>query len=292
MKRIIYMLGLTMFLAACNNNSEESDAYGNFEATEVLVSAEVNGRSLRLTAEEGDVINKGAVICVIDTVPLTIKRDQLGASKLAALSKLNQVKAQIAVLKAQKKVAQKDFNRIEKMHNDGAATARQFDEAEGQLTVMDRQLDSYHTQIKSVRAEVAVVERQIEEVLDQLSRCEVKMPIQGTVLQKFSEEGELIAGGKPIIKVADLERMYLRAYVSGKQLPQLKLGQKVKVLFDKDASTNQSIDGVVSWISSSAEFTPKIIQTKEERVDLVYAVKVKIQNDGRVKIGMPGEVKF
>lgn len=292
MIRYYFILLILSVLTACQSGDGESDAYGNFEAIETFVSSEVTGKALQLNAKEGQVLKTGTLVCLVDTVPIVIKRDQLEASRLAAISKLDQVNASLEVLMAQKEVLQKDFQRVTKMLKDGAATQKQFDDVEGQLTVLDRQADSHQAQMNSIHAEVKVVEAQLAGVLDQLKRCGVKMPLDGTILQKYSEAGEMIMAGKPILKVANLETIYLRAYVTGKQLPAIQLNQKVQVIFDKDETTDQSMEGTISWISSSAEFTPKIIQTKEERVDQVYAIKVLVKNDGRLKIGMPGEVKF
>ena len=292
MIRYYFMLLIISVLTACHSGDGESDAYGNFEAIETFVSSEVSGKALQLLVEEGQNLKTGDLICLVDTISLVIKQDQLEASRLAAISKLDQVSASLEVLKAQKEVLQKDYQRITKMLKDGAATQKQFDDVEGQLTVLDRQADSHQAQMNSIRAEVKVVEAQLAGVLDQLRRCRVQMPVDGTVLQKYSEAGEMIVAGKPILKVANLEAIYLRAYVTGKQLPAIQLNQSVQVIFDKDETANQSMEGTISWISSSAEFTPKIIQTKEERVDQVYAIKVLVKNDGRLKIGMPGEIKF
>ncbi|MBI9060820.1 MAG: HlyD family efflux transporter periplasmic adaptor subunit [Marinilabiliaceae bacterium] len=292
MIRYYFILLILSVLTACQSGDGESDAYGNFEAIETFVSSEVTGKALQLNVEEGQVLKTGTLVCLVDTVPIVIKRDQLEASRLAAISKLGQVSASLEVLKAQNEVLQKDYQRITKMLKDGAATQKQFDDVEGQLTVLDRQADSHQAQMNSIRAEVKVVEAQLAGVWDQLRRCRVQMPVDGTILQKYSEAGEMIMAGKPILKVANLETIYLGAYVTGKQLPAIQLNQKVQVIFDKDEATDQSMEGTISWISSSAEFTPKIIQTKEERVDQVYAIKVLVKNDGRLKIGMPGEIKF
>jgi len=292
MIRYYLMLLMSLAMTACHSGDGESDAYGNFEAIETFVSSEVSGKAMQLSVQEGQKLKTGALVCLVDTVPVVIKRDQLLASRTAAMSQLDQVHASLRVLMAQKAILQKDYERISKMLNDGAATQKQFDEVEGQLNVLDRQADSHQAQMNSIRAEVKVVDAQLDGVLDQLQRCRVQMPLDGTILQKYSEACEMILAGKPILKVANLETIYLRAYVTGKQLPAIQLGQSVQVIFDKDETSNQSIDGSISWISSAAEFTPKIIQTKEERVDQVYAIKVLVQNDGRLKIGMPGEVKF
>lgn len=288
----IFWVALLAIAVSCNNGEEDSDAYGNFEATDIQISAEVNGRILQLEAEEGQRLKKSELIALIDTVPLLLKRNQLMASRKAAQSKIDQVQASVEVLKAQKGVLMKDVTRVYNMFRDKAATSKQVDDLQGQLQVMDKQLAGLQTQISSVYAELNVIDAQLTEVADQLARCWLTMPLEGTVLQRYAEKGEMAVVGRPVIKVADLDNMYLRAFVSGSQLPGIKIGQKVEVRFDQTEDSNQSLEGTISWISSSAEFTPKIVQTKEERVDLVYAIKVAIRNDGRVKIGMPGEVKF
>nr|WP_319399090.1 HlyD family efflux transporter periplasmic adaptor subunit [uncultured Carboxylicivirga sp.] len=292
--KIKYALIMVVVLlaSACSNGDDASDAYGNFEATDKLISSEVSGRVLRLKVDEGQQLKQGDLIALIDTVQLTIKRNQLFASRKAALSKIDQVKASMGVLNAQKEVVKKDLQRVSNMYKENAATIKQLDDLQGQEQVMDKQLIGYRAQIESINAEVAVTDAQLTEIEDQLRRCSLIMPSDGTVLQKFVEQGEIAVMGKPVIKVADLNQMYLRAFVSGSQLPNIKIGQKVVVRFDKSEDSNQTMNGTISWISSLAEFTPKIVQTKEERVDLVYAIKVAIENDGRVKIGMPGEVKF
>ena len=291
--KIKYLLFMMLpLVSACHSGEGDPDAYGNFEATEIFVTPEVGGKINQMAFEEGDLLAAGDLMVTIDTVTLLLKRDQLVASKLAAQSKLEQVKASQEVLMAQKEILEKDFQRLSNMLEDGAATQKQYDDVAGQMVVIDRQVKSHQAQLNSIVAEVAVVDTQIAALEDQLSRCRVRMPVRGTILQKFNQMGELAVAGKPLAKVADLERLYLRAYVSGNQLPNIKIGQKVTVLIDRDKKTNQSLEGTITWIASSAEFTPKIIQTKEERVDQVYAIKVLVLNDGRVKIGMPGEVKF
>lgn len=279
-------------LLGCQNSDDASDAYGNFEATDAIVSSEVSGRVLQVNVDEGELVSKGELISLIDTTMLSIKRQQLLASKRAALSKIAQINASKGVLKAQRAVLAKDVERIYNMYKDNAATSKQLDDAQGQLHVMEKQMLGFDSQIVSVYAEVDVIDTQITELNDQLERCEVRMPMEATILQKFVENGEMSMVGKPVVKVADLSQMYLRAFVSGSQLSQVEIGQVVEVRFDKNKKENHTLSGKVSWISSSAEFTPKIIQTKEERVDLVYAIKVEVENNGQIKIGMPGEIKF
>ncbi len=291
-RSVILSLISGLLIISCSFNNEDSDAYGNFEATEVFISAETAGKILQIDTEEGEKLNEGELICLVDTVPYHLKRNQLVAQRSVALSKAEQVKVAKEVLVAQKKIVDQDFERIQKMFQDKAATQKQIDDVSGQIDVLKRQLKGQDASLQSVYSEIEVINAQLAEIEDQISRCYVKAPYDGVVLQKIAEQGELVASGKPIIKMANLSTLFLRAYVSGNQLPSVKLGQEVTVVFDKDEDENQSVKGTVSWISSSAEFTPKIIQTKEERVDLVYAIKVLVENDGRLKIGMPGEVKF
>lgn len=286
---------LTVFLIifySCGSEDVESDAFGNFEATDILISSEANGKVIRLLVEEGEALKKGDIVAIIDTTQLHIKKTQMQASHKAAESKIAQIKAQKEVLRAQKGVLMKDVTRVYNMFRDKAATSKQVDDLQGQVHVMDKQLEGFDSQIASVKAEMEVINTQLLELQDQINRCTTAMPSNGTILQKFAEQGEMTAMAKPLIKIADLNKMYLRAFITGAQLPAVKIGQEVEIRFDKTEDSNQTIKGTISWISAKAEFTPKIIQTKEERVDLVYAIKVAVQNDGRIKIGMPGELKL
>jgi HlyD family secretion protein len=289
MKNLIILL-LPLVVWGCGNSNHKSDAYGNFESTEVTVSAEVLGRAMAVNFNEGDALTQGHILCIIDTVPLCLQRDQLMASRQSAQTGVKKVSTNIDVLKAQKQIVERDLARLNQLKAENAATAKQLDDAEGQLTVIDRQIDNAQAQLASVLAEVAVIDSKIASMNDQIARCTIVAPITGTVLNKLVEQGELVAQGKPVAKMANLDQMELRAYISGDELPQLKIGQTVDVLIDADHKTNASMQGTITWISSSAEFTPKIIQTKQERVDQVYAFKVTVKNDGRIKIGMPGEV--
>jgi len=279
-------------LLSCKDGTSGSDAYGNFEATEIYIGSEVNGRAVELTAEEGDLFSTGDVLCRIDTTTYYLQRGQLTARRMSAVTGINQALLSVDVLKTQLQVLQKEYNRISRMLKEQSATQKQFDDVDGQVRILESRILSARAQVQSARSELAVLDAQIAIVNDQLGKCVIKAPVAGTVLEKYREAGELIFLGKPVYKVADLTNVYLRAYVSGSQLSQIKIGQEVEVLFDKDKKSNQSATGVISWISSSAEFTPKIIQTKDERVDLVYAIKVRIKNDGRIKIGMPGEIRW
>lgn len=289
------LLILFAFLG-CSNDKDGADAYGNFETTEVIVSAEASGKIIELKLDEGVKLTFGEVIGSIDTTQLVLKRDQLLASIQALKAKLADVQTQVDVLEQQKENVITNKTRIEKLYKDSAATKKQLDDITSQLDVINKQIVATRTQLstqnRGILAEQSPLEAQIAQINDQISKSIIKSPIKGTIIEKYVEQGEFATTGKPLFKIADLENMNLRAYVSGTQLPNVKIGQKVKVLFDKNKTENQSEEGEIIWISDKSEFTPKIIQTKEERVNLVYAIKVRVHNDGRIKIGMPGEVKF
>ena len=284
---IITLLWIT--LMSCNGNSDKADGYGNFEATETTVSAEANGKILFFNVEEGNVLEENALVGVIDTIQLSLKRDQLQAAKNTIFSKSRNVLSQREVLKEQLKVARNDQHRIVNLIKENAATPKQLDDVNGQIEILKQQMKSVETQNAPIVNEVKGIEVQIQQIEDQIQKSIIKNPIKGTVLVKYAEPNEITAFGKPLYKIADLDNMELRVYISETQLANLKTGQEVEVKID-DADNMKSYKGAVSWVSDSAEFTPKIIQTKEERVNLVYAVKVFIKNDGSLKIGMPGEM--
>lgn len=292
MKYISILPILAILFFGCSNNNEKSDAFGNFETETVIVSAETPGKILKLNVEKGQQVQAGFVAAVIDTTQVQLKLLQVEAQKAAVKSRRASVNSQIDVLEEQKKTLQVNENRTKKMLKDGAATQKQLDDISGQISVIDKQIESARTQFVSIASELEVLDAQKATLTDQLERCRVKSPVSGTVLETFAEEGELTTAGKPLFKVADLSELELKVYVSGAQLPHVKLGQEVEVIIDDSEKENRSLTGKVNWISSEAEFTPKIIQTKEERVKLVYAVKVAVKNDGTLKIGMPGEVNW
>jgi HlyD family secretion protein len=292
MKTKYLLLLLAVLIVACNGNENGSDAYGNFEAKEVIVSAEAQGKIIEFNIEEGQSLEKGQNLGFIDTVPQSIQREQLLAQKYAIASKITNVRAQINVQEEQKSILNTEKDRIEKLYNDNAATKQQYDDIKGKYDVLEKQIIATRTQISSITKEMEVVDKQVKLINEQISRAKIINPIDGTVLEKYLEENEIAIIGKALYKIARLDEIDLRVYISGAQLPNIKIGQKAKVYIDKDAESNQEYDGEVFWISDQAEFTPKIIQTKEERVNMVYAVKIRIKNDGKLKIGMPGEVKF
>ncbi|HRW21069.1 MAG TPA: HlyD family efflux transporter periplasmic adaptor subunit [Bacteroidales bacterium] len=292
MKSNILFLVVIVLLASCKNNKNGSDAFGTFEATETTISSESAGKIQWIKIEEGQAINAGDTIALVDTVQLSLKREALLAQQKAASNKANYILAQVKVIEEQIKTSLVEKNRLEKLFKDGAATQQQLDNINGLLAVYEKQISTIETQNAPVINELEAYDKQIAQLTDQINRSYVVNPVSGTVLTKYSEANEIVNQGKALYKIADLNDIFLRAYVSGAQLPNIKLEQKVKVLADKNESELKEYEGVVTWISSTAEFTPKIIQTKEERVNLVYAVKIKVKNDGSLKIGMPGEVKF
>ncbi len=280
------------FLSACQNSEDKSDAFGNFETDEVIVSSEANGKLEAFNIDEGKMLKKGTQIGYVDTTDLVLKENQLVAQKIAIASKIDNTQSQIEVQKQQKKNAMVDKARIENMLKDGAATQKQLDDINGKIDLINKQIKSIKTQNISIQSEMQVINTQLLQLNESIRKSKITNPLNGIVLEKYAEANEIVTFGKPLYKIANLDFMYLRAYVSGAQLPQVKLGQQVEVLIDDGAKSYRSLKGTINWISSSAEFTPKIIQTKEERVNMVYAIKVKVKNDGSLKIGMPGEVNF
>ncbi|NQU87612.1 MAG: HlyD family efflux transporter periplasmic adaptor subunit [Mariniphaga sp.] len=288
-----YLYGLIfLILMACNSGNELSDAFGNFEAEPVIVSSETTGKVIQFNLNQGMNIESGTLAAIIDTTQIILKQLQLDAQKAAIEARKIGIQSQVAVFQEQIKNLKINENRIQKMLSDGAATQKQLDDITGQINVIEKQIESTRTQFISINKEIEVLNSQLIALDDQLQRCFVSNPLKGTILDTYIEEGEIAVMGKALYKITNINELTLKVYVSGAMLPSVKIGQEVNVIVDKDASENQDLSGTVSWISPEAEFTPKIIQTKEERVKLVYAVKVIVKNDGRLKIGMPGEVNF
>ena len=285
-------LALLIWVSACKNKTENADAYGNFEATEITVSAETTGKILSLNIEEGQTLKAGEIVGFIDSTQTYLKIEQLEAQRSAIAAKTGNVYAQKEVLETQKRNALIEKKRVENMLKDQAATQKQLDDINAQIKVLDKQMQSVGTQNSSVASEVKAIDMQIAQLKDQLSKSRITNPVNGTVLSTFAEAGEIAVMGKTLYKIADLNHLFLRVYMDATQLANVKIGQKVSVFIDKNKDENTKMEGTVSWISPNAEFTPKIIQTKDERVNLVYAVKVLVENTGNLKIGMPGEVKF
>ncbi|APY12336.1 HlyD family secretion protein [Seonamhaeicola sp. S2-3] len=286
---ILAMALLTITLFSCGNGNDKADGYGNFEATEVTISAENNGKLMQFNINEGDVLKKNQFIGYIDTIPLALKREQLQVSKAIISSKSKGVLSQISVLNSKLKTANINKNRVENLIKENAGTQKQLDDVEGEIDVIKNQIRSVEIQNAPVVNELKSIDVQLKQIDDQIQKSKIINPINGTVLTKYAEPNEITAFGKPLYKIANLNIMQLRVYVSETQLVNIKIGQKVTVKVD-DGDAMKSYSGTISWIASEAEFTPKIIQTKEERVALVYAVKIDVKNDGSLKIGMPAEL--
>jgi HlyD family secretion protein len=283
------LLGL---LGGCGNK-ERSDGYGNFEATEVVVSSETPGRLLELRLEEGDLLRAGAVSALIDTTQLHFSLKQLEAERTGLEARLPSIGAESAVYRQKLRNLQHDVHRYRRLVADGAAPARQLEEIENEVKVVRRQIGSVTSRTPEITGQIHAMDARIAQIRDQIARSTVLSPISGTVLSKYAEPGELGPYGKPLYRIADLGTMYLRAYVGAAQLSSVRVGQAVKVLYDGRNPAEHGIEGVVTWISPKAEFTPKVIQTREDRINMVYAVKIQVKNpDGRLKIGMPGEMRL
>jgi len=292
MKINFLIICVAMFITGCNNKADEADAYGNFEATEVIVSAETSGRILKFDVAEGTEIGQGTEIALIDTTLLHLQKAEILAGMKGVRTKINSIDAQNDILKQQIANLNVNIARTENMLKNDAATQKQYDDLTGQLAVMEKQITANNTQKASIAAELSVYEAKKATLNEQLTRSSVKSPIKGTIIEKYSEAGELTAAGKPMVKIADLSVIKLKVYVSGAQLESVKLGQQCTIRIDNGKKGYSSFTGTITNISGKAEFTPKIIQTKEDRVTLVYAVTIGVINDGSMKSGMPGEAIF
>lgn len=292
MKHLKTILGLIILITvfvSCNSGDYMADGYGNFEATETVISAEGNGKLLAFNIEEGKTLKMDDIVGYIDTIQLSLKKEQLLATKNVINAKSAGVLSQISVLRAQLKTATISKNRMENLMKENAGTQQQLDEINGKIDMLNQQIRSVEIQNSSVINELKSLDAQLMQIQDQISKSKIINPINGTVLVKYAEPFEITSFGKPLYKVADLNSLQLRVYVSETQLTSIKVGQKVTVKVDV-AEGMKNYAGTITWISSDAEFTPKIIQTKEERVNLVYAVKIEVKNDGNLKIGMPAEM--
>lgn len=292
MKSISLIIITIILLEGCKNKTREADAYGNFEATEVIISAETNGRILRFDEREGAIIEKGLELALIDTTFLNLQLGEIDAGTKSVMTRIGTINAQNDVLNQQIENNRINIARIEKMLKDDAATVKQLDDLTGQEAVLRKQIISNNTQKISVAAELSVNNSKRATLLEQLKRSSVKSPLSGTLIEKYVEAGEITSAGKPLAKIADMSVIKLKAYVSGAQIGRIKTGQQCIVRIDDGKKGFRSFAGTISYISEKAEFTPKIIQTKDERVTLVYAVNIDVINDGSLKAGMPGEAVF
>lgn len=279
-------------LAGCSGKTDEADAYGTFEATEVIVSAETSGRILKFEVTEGSDIEKGAEIALIDTTMFHLQKAEIDAGMKSVRTRVSSISAQNEILNQQITNLNVNIARIENMLKNDAATQKQYDDLTGQVAVLQKQIAANNTQKASVAAELSVFESKKATLNEQADRSCVRSPLEGTIIEKYSEAGEMTAAGRPLVKIADLSLIKLKVYVSGAQLGSLKVGGDCTVRVDEGEKGYKTFPGKISYISGKAEFTPKIIQTKEERVTLVYAVTIEVMNDGTMKSGMPGEAIF
>ena len=310
MKKRLIVAGAVLMLCACGKKEKEYDATGTFEATEVTVSAKATGELKTFNISEGQAVEQGAVVGSIDAYQLQqtseqleAQKRQLGATRSATDSRRLDLEKQLSSISQQIANAQRERQRFAELVADGAVPKKQLDDINYQIKVLERQREATRDQIRSnnaslaeqskgIGAQIDGLNAQQRQIADQIANAQVKAPIAGTVLEKYVEQGEFVAIGKPLFKMADVQNMYLRAYVTSSQLKDLKIGQKVKVFADFGDKEKKTYEGTVAWISSRSEFTPKTILTDDERADLVYAVKISIKNDGFAKIGMYGEVRF
>lgn len=301
---------LALLALSCQRSAPKADAYGNFEADELIVGAEASGKIIQFSVEEAQTLNAGTVVGRIDSTQLVLKVAQLKANIRAVAAKSPAISAQLAVFekqlnanKQQLATLQREKQRIENLLKKDAVVPKQLDDLNAQIEQVQRQMDvvleqrsasdaNLNTQKNGLLAEILPIQDQIAQIEDQIAKCKIVNPIDGTVLTKLAEAGEVTSFGKPLYKIANLQQIILRAYIAGDQLGSIKVGQEVKVSIDGPDKTMRDFTGKISWVSSKAEFTPKIIQTKDERVNLVYAIKILVPNDGTLKIGMPAEVHW
>lgn len=295
-KKKIVLAAAVLLLTACQDNEERTTAMGTFEATEIIVSAEGNGNLLQFDVAEGQELKQGQQVGLIDTVQLELTARQLGATRNTYASQRPDAQKQIAVIREELSKAIQERDRFKRLVDENAANKKLLDDATSQVKVLERQLEAQQSNLgntsASLTSQMSTTDIQRYKVMDQLDKCHVRAPIDGTVLEKYTERGEFTAVGKPLFKIADVKRMFLRAYLTSSQLYNVKLGQQVTVVSDYGNEKTREYKGKVVWISSSAEFTPKTVVTGSERADQVYAVKIAVKNDGYLKIGMYGEVKL
>lgn len=279
------------FITSCSKNGERADAYGNFEVEETTISAQMAGELLWFDVEEGVQLKANQLIGVIDTTTLIIQKKELFANIKSVSVNKQSIAAEQKVMEAELTNLKRERNRVARLVESNAATQKQLDDIEGGINVLKSKMEALKSQYVIINAKIEALDAKVHLIDEQLSKCHIRNPKDGMVLSKLARAHELVAPGKPLYKMADMNKLYLKAYISETQLATIKHNQQVTVSFDFN-DTKKEIPGRISWVSSESEFTPKIIQTKKERVNLVYAIKVAIENDGFIKLGMPGEVNF
>jgi len=296
LKTIVLVSGIFLLMVKCNNDNYSYDASGSFEAEETIISSEVSGRIMKFNIDEGQILEEGEELGYIDSIQWHLKKKQLKAQIDALLSNKPDISVQLASLYEQLKAAEKDERRFKNLVESDAATQKQLDDIRANTNVIKRQIKAKESTLEistdNINKNIDPLKLQIEQIEDQLNKCKLINPVKGTVLTQYARENEMASPGKPLYKIADLSTIILRAYITGNQLPGVKLNQKVRVFTDNGEGGFKETEGVITWISDKAEFTPKTIQTKEERANRVYALKIDVENDGSYKIGMYGEIKF
>ena len=283
--------GLAITASGCSGDQAPADAYGQFEVDEVQVSAQAQGELVDLDVSEGRRISKGDLVGRVESDQLLLQRDEVIARQQQVRARMDELQAEKAVLREELEVARVDLKRIKSLRQKGAATQKQLDDIEGRIRVLKKQISSTESRRGSIQAELKSLEAREAQLTDQINKADIINPINGRVLNKLVESNEVVRWGEPVYTIANLDTMILRAYVSGAQLAGVKLGDKVKVRYDRSASSMKTLDGRVRWVAEEAEFTPQMIQTRDERVTQVYAFEVSVPNpEGEIKIGMPGEV--
>ncbi|WP_423149267.1 HlyD family secretion protein [Rubrolithibacter danxiaensis] len=309
-KIITLLLGTSILLAFCTSSESDYDTSGTFEANDVIVSSEIAGKIISFNIDEGQTLPAGKIVGEIDAEGIALQKEQVEASIRALNQKTADVKPQVKLLEDQLAVQQsqlktlfRERKRTENLLKQDAATGKQLDDINAQIDVLNKQIkvtrqqinvqkSAISTQNRGILSEGKPLEKRIAQLNDQLERANITNPVKGTVITKYAEAGEITAPGKALYKIADLSELTLRAYITGSQLPEVKLGQQVQVRVDKGEDDYKTLPGTITWIADKAEFTPKTIQTKDERANLVYPMKIRVKNDGFLKIGMYGEVIF
>ena len=295
-QKLVVILFIALIAVSCGNDTNKADAYGSFEADEINLSSELNAKIIEINATEGSTISENQVLLKLDTTQLFLRKLQLESQINAVLSKTRDIAPQINVLIEQKRAMDKEKTRFEALVADSAAPKKQLDDILSQIAVIEKNITATTSTLsqtnKGILSEIEPLRVQISQIEDNISRSIIRSPINGTLLKSYSAIGELATMGRILFKIANLDELYLKAYISGSQLSEIRLGQEVEVRIDKSQDDYYSYTGKITFISDKSEFTPKIIQTKDERVNLVYPMKVLVKNDGQIKIGMPGEVIF
>jgi HlyD family secretion protein len=290
--RPLTVIALAALVASCRDTNQP-DAYGNFETTEVVVSAETSGQLLSFRADEGQTLAAGQLVGVIDTTQLALQERQLSAQRSGASSRVTEVGQQLDALRVQQEIAKRNYERVQRLFNEQAATAQQLDQAERDYKVLTEQIQGAEAQRRSVGEDEKSTDARLAQITHQLGKSRITSPVSGTVLARYADRGEFVQPGQPLYKIANLDSMVLRAYVTETQLSRVKLGAPATISIDTGSKRRRTLSGRVSWVSPEAEFTPTPIQTRDERRDLVYAVKLSVPNPGGiVKIGMPADVRF